>query len=223
MDRRVIGLGAGGHAKVVVEILRYSPDAEIVGLLDRRGDHEKQNVFGVPILGDDSLLPELRARGIARFFVGVGGNASADPRRRLYELGLSQGMRPVAAVHPGSIVSGSASIGAGPTVMAGAIISAAAAIGDNVIVNTGAIVDHDCVLGHHVHVGPGATLTGGVRVGNMTMIGAGATVRPGITIGEGCVIGAGAVVIDAVDSGAMVVGVPARPMRTHERKSDEQG
>lgn len=55
----VIGLGAGGHAKVVIEILRLMGNCECVGLLDPKRALWGTKVLNVPVLGDDSLLPEL--------------------------------------------------------------------------------------------------------------------------------------------------------------------
>ena len=43
-------------------------------------------------------------------------------------------------------------------------------------------------------------------------IGTGATVIQGIHIGAGALVGAGAVVIKNVDTGAKVVGIPAKDM-----------
>jgi UDP-2-acetamido-3-amino-2,3-dideoxy-glucuronate N-acetyltransferase len=43
-------------------------------------------------------------------------------------------------------------------------------------------------------------------------IGTGAVILPGVTIGVGAVVGAGAVVTKDVPDGAVVVGLPARPM-----------
>jgi len=45
-------------------------------------------------------------------------------------------------------------------------------------------------------------------------IGGGAVILPGITIGEGAMVGAGAVVTKSVPAGAVVVGNPARILRT---------
>lgn len=210
---RVIGLGAGGHAKVVADILRLMGGFEIHGILDPRPAADLADL-GAPLLGDDSRLEELIASGVRHVFVGVGG--ATDPRRRqaLFDRAKIAGAEFVAAIHPQAVVADSASIGDGPTIMAGAIVNAAARLGHNVIVNTGAIVEHDCELGDHVHVATGARLAGGVKVGAAAHIGIGATIIQGITIGEGALVGAGAVVVRDVPPRTVVVGVPARALRS---------
>ena len=208
-----MGLGAGGHSKVVIEILRLTGDYEIMGLLDAKEALWNTRVLEVPVLGGDDLLRDLYRQGLRHAFIGVGSVGDARPRQRLYGWGLEQGFRMVQAIHPGAVVSPSADIGAGVTIMAGALINAEAHLGDNVIVNTGAIVEHDCVLGDHSHLATGAVLSGSVRIGPVAHVGAGATVRQGITIGEGAVVGAGAVVVKDVPPWTVVVGVPASPLR----------
>lgn len=212
MSVSVIGIGAGGHAKVVIDILRVMGSFEIVGLLDSSPQLKGKSVLGLLVLGDDSLLSDLARRGLADFFLGIGSVGDATVRRRVYEMAIGHGMRAVQAIHPRSTVSSTVELGSGATIMAGAIINPGATIGSNVIVNTGAIVEHDCVIEDHAHVATGARLAGGVRVGKMSHIGAGATVRQDITIGEHAVVGAGAVVVKDVASGSIVVGVPAHPI-----------
>lgn len=206
----VVGFGAGGHATVVIEIVRSMQECEIVGLLEVRSELWGTRVLGVEVLGDDSLMAELKERGIDRAFIGVGIVGDAKPRQQLYEKVTGAGFKIVPAVHAAAVVSASATIGDGPTIMAGAIVNANAVIGNNVIINTGAIVEHDCVIGDHTHIATGARLAGGVHVGPGSLIGIGAVVRQEIMIGEGAIVGAGAVVVRDVPPGKTVTGVPAR-------------
>ena len=154
----VVGFGAGGHAKVVIEVLRSMLTYEIVGLLDTQLERGT-NILGVEVLGDDSLMAELKERGIEHAFIGVGTVGDAQPRRQLYQKVVGAGFQIVPAIHAAAVVSVSAQIGVGPTMMAGAIVNANAVIGDNVIVNTGAIVEHDCLIGDHTHIATGARAT----------------------------------------------------------------
>ncbi|MBC6481022.1 MAG: acetyltransferase [Hormoscilla sp. GM7CHS1pb] len=216
MSPEVIGLGAGGHAKVAIEILQQSGQYKLVGLLDPNPELQGKSLLGVPILGDDDRLPSIKAQGVEYFFVGLGSTSNIVPRRRLYELARSLGMKPVTAVHPSAIISPSAVLGEGATVMAGAIINAGAILGENVIVNSGAIVEHDCAIGNHVHIATGARLAGAVRISDNTHIGIGATIRQLIKVGKGSAIGAGAVVVKDVPDGQILIGNPARLLRRNQ-------
>ncbi len=212
----VIGLGAGGHARVVIEILRALESFDVVGLLDANEELWGKTILGINVLGDDAQLAKIYESGVRAAFIGVGSVGSMKARQRLFDKAREHGFDVARAVHPASVVSPSAEIGEGPTVMASAVINAAARLGDNVIVNTGAVVEHDCVIGHHVHVATAAALAGEVRVGEGTHIGLGARVLQGVSIGRNVVVGAGAVVVRDVPDDVVVVGVPARIHRRIE-------
>jgi len=210
---QVIGLGAGGHAKVVIEILRLTGGYKLVGLLDRRRELWGTQVLGVPVLGNDTLIHKLYEQEVRHEFIGVGTVGNTRARRLLYDKACRQGFDIVNATHPEAIVSPSAKFGSGATIMAGAIINSSACLGNNVIVNTGAIIEHDCVIGNHVHIATGARLASTVYVSDGVHIGLGASIRQCIHIGRNVIVGAGAVVVSDVPDNATVAGVPARILR----------
>lgn len=211
--RRVVGLGAGGHAKVVLEILQLMGGYKFVGLLDPKQELWNTEVLGTPVLGNDDLLPELYKDDVRHAFIGLGTVGDTRLRRQLYEKARVQGFQVVQAIHPQAILSPSVEIGHGPTIMAGAVINANARLGDNVIVNTGAIIGHDCIIGDHVHIATGARLASTVQVGEGAHIGLGASILQCVRIGGNVVVGAGAVVVNDVPDDVVVVGVPARILR----------
>ena len=200
-------IGAGGHAKVVIELLRATDDFEVAGLIDR--NQGTPPVLGVPVVGTDADLSRFRHEGIRHAFVGLGSN-----RRRL-QMGryLQQiGFEIVNAISPAAVISSSAQLGCGIAVMPGAVINAEARIDDFSIINTHASIDHECWIGEGVHIAPGSTIAGSVRIGRLTLVGAGATVIPGKTIGESAVIGAAACVVRDIPNAVLAWGVPARIM-----------
>ncbi len=219
MKKKVIGLGAGGHAKGMIEILRGYDSYEIVGLLTPNLDSHPEQILGVPILGGDELLSQLGNQGVEYFFVGVGGVGDNQPRKRLFELARSLQFSPVSIIHPRALISSHVVLGDGITLMGGAIVNPGTRLGLNVIVNTGAVIEHDCTIDSHVHIATGAQLAGAVNVGEGAHVGIGAIVRQGIQIGQRAVVGAGAVVVKDVLPDTVVAGVPAKPMKVLETTS----
>lgn len=214
MKINVIGIGAGGHARVLLETLRLGSAYEVIGLLDPRPELQGQTIMGVCVLGDDSLLPDLMNQGIQYFFLGVGSTSGKHKRRQVYEAAVRHGLTPVNVIHPSAIISPTAKIGQGAILLACSIIGTQAQLGENVIVNTGAIVEHDCILESHCHIAPGAALAAEVKVGVETHIGIGAVVRQSIRIGRYVTVGAGAVVVDNVSDAVTVAGVPAKVLKS---------
>lgn len=205
---RVIVLGAGGHAAVIIEIIRAAGLLDIAGAIDPNPLHP--DVLGVPVLGDDDHLPEIRRIGIDKAVVALGDGRL---RQRLAEKLVALGFALPPVVHPGAIVSPSAVIEAGVVVMPGAVINARARIHELAIVNTRAVIEHDDVIGPAAHVAPGVSLAGNVQVGERTMIGVGSVVRDRIRIGVDVMVGAGSVVVADIHDGMVVAGNPARPLR----------
>ncbi len=201
---RLLIVGAGGHAGVVIEVFRAMGGFEIVGLVAQAGP---PRLLGVPWLGDESRLEALRREGVEAAFVAVGDNAA---RARL--AALLGGFALPAAVHPAALVSPSALVGEGAALMARAVLGTQARLGRLAILNTGAIAEHDVVLEEACHAAPGSVLCGQARLGERALLGAGASVRPGVRVGIDAVVGTGAAVIEDVADGARVGGVPARPL-----------
>lgn len=203
---RVLLVGAGGHARVVLEALLDGPGVQVIGAVSADGSGVPD--LGVPVLGLDA---DLEANTLRESFdtvcVAIGDNAA---RRRWAMIATEGGHSLTIAVSRSAVVSRSATVAPGAVVLPGAVVNAATSIGSGAIVNTNASVDHDCAVGAFSHVAPGVAIGGGVTVGEGVLVGIGATVLPGRRIGDGAVVGAGAVVVHDVPPGATVVGNPAR-------------
>lgn len=214
IDRRsslpVIMIGAGGHARVLLDLLACL-GREILFITDRDEKWHGQSIGAIEVRGSDELILQY-ATDQVRLVNGVGSASPPLARREVYWRFRSRGYEFDTLLHPTAIIAERTRIEAGVQIMAGAIVQTGSHIGVNSLINTRASIDHDCRIGPHVHIAPGVTLSGDVRVGEATHIGTGATVIQGVSIGAEAMIGAAAAVIRDVPDRARVVGVPARPL-----------
>jgi sugar O-acyltransferase (sialic acid O-acetyltransferase NeuD family) len=200
---RIILIGAGGHARVVLDTLLLSGVApERIAVRDARA--------GGSVLMLTATAPEIDASMAgAAFHIAIG---NAEVRERLFAAAIEAGGTPLTIVHPRATVSPFATLERGSFVAASAVVAPGASVGEGVIVNHGAIVDHDCAVGDFAHIAPNATLGGAARVGARSLIGAGAAVLPAVAIGMDTIVGAGSVVTLGIAGGTWI-GAPARRVK----------
>lgn len=205
--KRVIILGASGHAKVIADIIKSSGD-EIIGFLDDNLDIQGSIVFdNKKVLG--TIKNDIYKYKDNYFIIGIGNNKI---RKEIYDNYTE--LKWYTAIHNSAIISENVIIGEGTVIMPGAIVNIGSIIGKHVIINTRASIDHENIIEDFVHISPGAVLAGNVHVKELSWICAGAVVINNIKINRNNVIGAGAVVInDIVDENGIHVGVPVKRSR----------
>lgn len=201
----MIVLGAGGHAKEVIEIL-ISDCNEAICMYDDINPERDLFLGKYRVLHS---LDELRrtCSGQFTYCVAVG---SPSGRRQLWEKFDAQGGTLVSVIAPSAVVSeNDVEIGVGCNIMHQCFIGPSVRIGTGCLLNQGCGVHHDCEVGDFCEIGPGAQLLGHACMGHNVMIGAGSTILSGVVIGDDAVVGAGAVVTRDVSSRQTVAGVPA--------------
>jgi sugar O-acyltransferase (sialic acid O-acetyltransferase NeuD family) len=209
--KRIILIGAGGHARVVADLVQSIDDWELVGYLDTVDPSRKgEEILGAVVLGGDEALAIARENGVAAVFPAFGNNRL---RVECCDRLAGDGWEVPALASPAAHVSPHCALGAGVVIMAGAVVQPGTVIGRAAIVNTGATVDHDCTIAEGAHLAPGCHLAGHVSVGARSLIGVGAAVRDGVAIGADVTIGCGAAVVGNLPDGCLAVGVPARVVK----------
>jgi UDP-perosamine 4-acetyltransferase len=207
----IVVIGGGGHAKVVISILKKLKTYTILGYADRI---DKGELSGARYLGTDSEIAGMVSRSeITNGVLGVGQIGSGKSRYEIWRRLCSKLLAFPKIISPDAIVNDGVIADDGVVVMDGAIINTGAWLGIGVIANTHCTIEHDVRLEDWVHVAPGATVSGGVTVGRFSMIGAGATVIEGKRIGAEIVVGAGATVVSDLDEPGVYIGTPARRMK----------
>lgn len=207
MDKLIL-IGAGGHAKAVIDMIKKSNKIDIEGLIGKYTDEVGKKILGVPVIATDEQLIDILRYGVKYALIAVGSVGDNSLRKKLYEKVKNIGYTFINVFHPSAIISEYAKFGLGNVVMASVFIGPDTEIGNNVIVNTGAMIEHDCIIKDHVHVAPGAKIAGRVKIGEASHIGIGAVIIQGVEIGKNSLIGAGTVVLNDVPDNAVVVGVP---------------
>lgn len=205
MAKDVIILGAGGHAKVIANIIEESGD-NVVGFLD-----DNKEIKGKIIYNNKHVMGTFKDIDKYKnllFIIGIGSNQVRKMINDKYILNY------YTAIHPTAIISKDVKIGVGSVVMAGAIINPGTIIGKHCVINTKASIDHDNTIEDFVHLSPGVTLAGTVNIKELTWIGTSATIINNITIEKNNIIGAGAVVVKNIDdTNKTFVGVPAKELK----------
>lgn len=199
----VLIIGAGGHAKVVADILR-ARGVHVLGFLDDATSLIGQQRLGLPVLGPTEAYPDFDPDGL---IIGIGSNSVRQTIVR--KIGAEAERLWINAIHPQAAIAPSVQFGVGVVVAAGAVINPDTTIGDHTIINTGATVDHDCTIGRFVHIAPGVHLAGGVRIEDECLIGIGSVAIPSCHIGANTTVGAGSVIISDIPAGVTAKGVPA--------------
>ena len=210
--RRLLIIGAGGHAREVYQLIADINAAEqqwnVVGFLVEEGYNVNRTLYELPVFAG---IKALREHADSQVTIAVG---SAAARARLARSVRDERDCVFATlIHPSALVSQRARVGAGAQIFPGCIVNTDVTIGDHVIVNSGGKISHDSIVGDYATLGPGVTLCGWVRIGAGVELGASATVAPRCTIGANTRIGAGAVVVTDLAPDITAVGIPARPRK----------
>lgn len=205
MSRRLLILGAGGHAHAVAD-LAVECGWTVAGFTERDPAVGRAHIVG----RDADAVSFFRARKVEGVIVGIGNSALAR-RAELFQFLRESGVTVPSLSHPRAVISRSCRIGDGAVVFPGSVLGAGVAVGENAVIYSGVVMEHDSRVGDHAYLSPGVILSGSVTVEAGAFLGAGAVVLPGLTIGKDAVVAAGAVVISDVRAGETVMGIPARP------------
>lgn len=200
MFKKIIILGAGGHAKVIADIA-LKCGYEVLGFLDDNADVKESG--GIRVLGP---IADCVKYSDCEFVIGIGNNLTRKAISDKFPLNWAT------VIHPSAQIGFDVKIECGTVVMANAVINPSARIGKHCIINTASVVEHDSEIGNYVHLSPKGLLCGTVKIGDNTNIGAGATVINNISICSDSVIGAGATVIDDINEQGIYVGTPAKKL-----------
>lgn len=206
-------IGAKGFAKEVLEILHQRNELEQLSFYDDvNSDIPKKLFIKFPVLKNIDDAARYFKTVDNRFTIGIGNPVL---RKQLYEKFIAIGGVLTSTISPkATIGSFDIEIGCGSNILSGAIFSNSTKMGKGCIVYYNSIITHDCEIGDFVEISPNVILLGNCEIGSYTQIGANATILPKTTIGSNVIVGAGAVVTKNVPDNCLIMGIPARVIKT---------
>jgi len=205
MNKKVYIIGAGGHGRVVKDIIESQND-RVVGFIDDNSLLHGTLIDGVEVLGGLNILPNMHN---AHCIIAIGDNYTREKIRNV----VGDKVVWYTAIDKSAVISKTAIVGEGTVIMPNAVINSSSSIGNHVIINSGSIIEHDCIIHDYAHIAPRVAIGGMVEVGRRTQMGIGSCAKNGIEICDDCLIGAGSVVVKNIDESGIYVGVPSARMR----------
>ena len=206
---KVVIIGASGHGIVIADILKASPDFEVVGFIDSFKD-QGTKVFDLEILGNEDSLVRLNQEfGIQSGIIGIGDNHT---RKQISDkiLAAIPSFRFINAIHKSAVIADSVRLGSGIAIMGGTVINPGACLEDHIIVNTKASIGHHSIIKNFASIAPGVTIGGNVSLGTGSGLSIGTIVANNIAIGDNSLVGAGSLVLRDLPDHVFAYGSPAK-------------
>ena len=182
----IILIGAGGHAKSCLEVIRENKNFKVVGYISSL----QSKIKIIKYLGQDKNLLKIRKK-YKNVHLAIGFIKDYKHRLRLINKINKLKFHFPKIISKNSLVSKNAKIGNGTIIMNFCIVNYDAQIGSNSIINNKALIEHDVTIGSNCHISTSATINGNCEIGDNTFIGSGTIVNNGIKIGNNCLIGSG--------------------------------
>ena len=211
--KKLIIVCGGGFAREVIWLAKEcSEEWDVIGVLDDTPGLQNTKISDLPVLGN---IDEWQRFTDAYFVVALG---SPRFRKNIVERMESQGKVQFGTlIHHSVQCSKYISIGEGCIITAGCILTTQISLGRHCICNLSSTVGHDTAFADYVTIAPRVAISGNINLGSGVEIGTGAVLIEKLSVGSGSFIGAGALVTKTVPENVLVVGAPARQIKTLDR------
>lgn len=213
MKEKIILVGCGEHARMVIDNLEEQGKYELFGLTTHDATELGKSIYGYPVVCLDEQIDQLilENQDINGYFLGMG---HMKTRAKLFPI-LDRKLPAVNIVHPAAIVSKHAEIGRGVLLEAYTKVANSAKVGCHCIVNSFSAINHDQKIGNNVLIA-GCVSMAGKEVGDNTIVSDGASIGFKRSVGKNCIIGDGAVVTKDLPDNVIAYGNPAKVVRAND-------
>lgn len=210
MEKKLILIGSGGHAKSILESLSMSEKNDLIGYIDLIPS-SYMNSKNIKYLGDDDQMSMYKDIDNLFLILGlsyIGNIPSFELREKIISKYKKYNF--LQFISNNSYVSKESIIGNGTIVLNNVYINASCKIGEHCLINNNVLIEHDCTIGNNVQIAPGAIILGGVTIADNCFIGAGVVIRDSVDIVSNTIIGMGCIVTKNITDSGTYYGNPLK-------------
>lgn len=196
--KKLIIVGAGGHAAELIDYIVFMNQYEVLGLIDDSKSNYDAYDYNFTYLG---TIKDHIVQNDASYIMGI---ANMKYRRSIIEALVGRGAEFMTLIHPTALISPSAKIGVG------CVISHNVSIGPKAILEDYNLINSRCTIGHDSHIGsfnflsPQVVTGGFAKLGNENFIGTNAAILPAISLSNNIIVAAGMIVDKKVEDNSTI-------------------
>ena len=214
MKEKIIIIGTGQHARMLVELIEEQGKYSIFGLISKKPERKK--ILNYSILCTDKDLKRFlkENKDIKGYACGIGDNSGGMIIRKKIIENFDQILNPVNIISPRSLISKYAKIGKGNIIEAFAKVMNGAKIGNHCMIESYTAVNHDQIVGTNTFIGNNVSMAG-KKIGINCIIGDGSTIGYKVSIGSNCIVNQGTIVNVNLKNNKIAYGQPLKIIKNN--------
>lgn len=214
MREKLLIIGTGQHARMLIELIEEQNKYSIVGLISKK--KEKKKIYNYPILCSDKYLKKFlkENKDVKNYALGIGDNNGGMVERNKIITKFDKILNPVNIISPRALISKHATIGKGNIIEAFAKIMNGVKVGNHCMIESYTAVNHDQVIGSNTFIGNNVSMAG-KKIGKNCIIGDGATIGYKVIIGSNCIVNQGSVINTNLKNNVIAYGQPLKIIKNN--------
>jgi UDP-perosamine 4-acetyltransferase len=202
---RVVIIGAGKGAEVVIDLLRDDLRKEIVGLVDDNLKEMPNYSFPILECSVEDFPDKIERSSFDTVIISFGADLrSMIKRYEVFKLYKSKGIKFTNVISSKASIKSGVIIGEGNLLGDNVYIGTMTEIGDNNSISYSAIIGHHNTIGSHNLIAPSVNTSGSVIIGDNCILPAGVNVINRVRIGNSCIFPIGYNVISDIENSTVI-------------------
>lgn len=177
---KIIIIGAGGHGKVVLDILlkqkQLKKEFDILGFLD---DKKDEKIMGYHVIGFLSDIKKYENEKNVLFILAFGDNIIREKIAK-----ENKKLKYKTVIHPSVVLGEECEVGEGTVLKANSVIGPGTKIGKHCIINSLVSIEQDSLVEDFVHIYPNVSVYGQNKIKKGITLFSNSSTEQGVTVNK---------------------------------------